>query len=69
MPTALSWVSLTAWFDRKAQEDKMTSERYARYRAKVYIVGIDVQRQEMPASSLRMTRAWPMREFVAESGR
>ncbi len=51
-PTALSWVSLTAWFDRKAQEDEMTAARYAPYRAKVYIVGIDAQRQQMLPNEL-----------------
>ncbi len=50
--TTVSWVSLTAWFDRKAQEDGMTSTRYAPYRAMVYIVGIDVQRQGMLASDV-----------------
>jgi len=50
--TALSWVSLIARFDRKAQEDEMTAARYARYRAKVYIVGIDAQRQQMLPNEL-----------------
>ena len=50
--TTVSWVSLIARFDRKAQEDEMTAARYAPYRAMVYIVGIDVQRQEMLPNEL-----------------
>ncbi len=41
------WVSLAAYFPLDAQRDEMTKARYATYRTKVYIAGVDVQRQEM----------------------
>ncbi len=46
----LSWVTLGAWFPAGAQRNEMTKAGYAPYRAKVYVVGMDVQRQEVTAS-------------------
>lgn len=44
------WVSVGAYFDIKAQRDLMTQAKYAPYRARVYFVGVDIERQEMLAS-------------------
>lgn len=49
-PVEVSWISLAAWFPREAQKRAMTANRYEGYRARVYVVGLDVQRQEMTAS-------------------
>ena len=49
-PVEVSWISLASWFPREAQKRAMTANRYEGYRARVYVVGLDVQRQEMTAS-------------------
>jgi len=46
-PVERSWVTVAAYFPIEAQLRAMTEAGYAPYRAKVYIVGADVQRQEM----------------------
>jgi len=46
----ITWVTVANYFDRKAQQDEMTSGHYAPYRSKVYIVGVDAQRQEVLAN-------------------
>ncbi len=48
-PVECSWVSGAVYFPRAAQTREMTSVGYEGYRAKVYVVGVDVQRQEMAA--------------------
>jgi len=45
-----SWVTVAAYFPLQAQQAEMTKAGYAAYRAKPYVAGIDVQRQEMTAS-------------------
>jgi hypothetical protein len=49
-PVERSWVSGGVWFPRAAQRREMTDNRYEGYRAQVYVVGVDVQRQAMTAS-------------------
>jgi hypothetical protein len=49
-PTELSWVTVAGYFPLEAQQRDMTKAGYAGYRAKVYVVGLDVERQEMTAS-------------------
>ncbi len=46
-PTETAWVSVATYFNKKAQYDEMVKAKYALYRAKVYVVGLDVERQEM----------------------
>ena len=46
----MPWVSVASYYSYKAQRDAMSRAKYAPYRSKVYIVGLDVQRQEMLAS-------------------
>ena len=45
----LPWVTVAAYFDRAAQQDAMTKAGYATYLSKIYIAGVDVQRQELLA--------------------
>jgi len=40
-----SWVSLAAYFPREAQKREMTAAGYPAWRARVFVVGVDVQRQ------------------------
>jgi hypothetical protein len=49
-PVELSWVSIAGWFSLDGQQSEMTKANYAAYRSKPYLVGVDVQRQEMQAS-------------------
>lgn len=49
-PSELSWVSVGAYFPLEAEQRDMIKAGYAGHRAKVYLVGVDVQRQEMTAS-------------------
>lgn len=49
-PTEFPWVTIAAYFDKKAQQYEMTNAGYAPYRSKVYLVGVDAQRQELLAS-------------------
>ncbi len=49
-PTELAWVTVAAYYPLEAQQKEMTAAGYATYRAKVHVVGVDVQRQEMLAS-------------------
>lgn len=49
-PEELSWVTVGAYFPARAQRAEMTQAQYAGYLSQVYIVGADVQRQEMTAS-------------------
>lgn len=46
-PVELSWVTVAAYYPKEAQLREMTNAGYAPYRAKVYVVGVDVQRQEV----------------------
>lgn len=46
----LAWVSVAAYFDKKAQYQEMVSAKYAPYRTKVYVAGLDVERQEKLAT-------------------
>jgi hypothetical protein len=49
-PVELSWVSVGAYFPLDTQQREMTKAGYAGHRAKVYLVGVDMQRQELTAS-------------------
>jgi hypothetical protein len=49
-PTEVAWVSLAGYWDRDAQRGEMTKNGYAAYRAKVYVSGIEVERQELLAT-------------------
>jgi len=40
-----SWVSLAAYFPKEAQKREMTAAGYPAWRARVFVVGVDVQRQ------------------------
>lgn len=48
--TETPWVTLATWFPVDAQREEMIRNGYAAYRARVYVVGLDVQRQEMLSS-------------------
>ena len=48
--TEFPWLSIAAYWDRQAQRAEMTAAKYAAYRTKVYVAGVDAQRQEMLAS-------------------
>jgi hypothetical protein len=43
----VAWVSVAAYFNKKAQYDEMIKAGYAPYRSKAYVVGTEVQRQEV----------------------
>lgn len=43
----VAWVTVAAYFDKKAQYDEMIRAGYAPYRSKAYVVGVDAQRQEV----------------------
>lgn len=45
--TEVAWVTVAAYFDKKAQYTEMINAGYVPYRSKAYVVGLDVQRQEM----------------------
>lgn len=47
----LAWVSVGAYFDKKAQYQDMVNAKYAPYRSKVYVVGVDVERKERLANT------------------
>jgi hypothetical protein len=49
-PTELSWITVAGYFPLEAEQLEMANAGYAGYRAKPYVVGLDVQRQEMTAS-------------------
>lgn len=44
------WVSVAVYFDKLAQAAEMEKARYASYRRKVYVAGVDMQRQEVQAN-------------------
>jgi hypothetical protein len=46
-PVEQPWVTIGAHFDRQAQFKEMDKAGYAGYRARVYLAGVDVRRQEM----------------------
>lgn len=46
-PTEAAWVSIAAYFDREGQRKEMEAKKYAGDRSRVYIAGVEVQRQEM----------------------
>lgn len=48
-PVEKPWVTVATYFDRKAQQDALVSAGYPQYRARVYVTGVDVQRQELRA--------------------
>ena len=45
--TQVAWVTGGAYFNKKAQYDEMINAGYAPYRSNAYVVGLDVQRQEV----------------------
>ena len=49
-PVELSWVTVAGYFPLEEQQLEMANAGYAGYRAKPYVVSVDVQRQEMTAS-------------------
>jgi hypothetical protein len=49
-PVETPWVTVAAYFDPKAQKAEMTAAGYPGYRSSVYVVGMDVQRQEILAN-------------------
>lgn len=50
-PVEVSWVTLASYFPREAQRNEMINEGgYAGYLSKAYVVGTDVERQEMLAN-------------------
>jgi len=49
-PEERSWVSGAVYFPQDAQTREMIAHGYAGYLAKVYVVGVDAQRQEMTAN-------------------
>ncbi len=49
-PVEAAWVSVAGYFDREAQQKEMSKNGYAPYRSKVYLAGVDLQRQEMLSS-------------------
>lgn len=49
-PAEMSWVTIGSFFPREAQQNEMIKAGYAGYRAKVYVAGVDVQRQQMLAN-------------------
>jgi hypothetical protein len=46
-PSEVVWVTVGAYFNKKAQYDEMIQAGYVPFRSKAYVVGVDVQRQEM----------------------
>ncbi|MFQ6672869.1 MAG: hypothetical protein ACE5KY_06175, partial [Candidatus Tectimicrobiota bacterium] len=46
----VAWVTVAAYFNKKAQYNEMIKAGYAPYRSKAYIVGLDVQRKEVLSS-------------------
>ena len=49
-PIELSWVTVGAYFPSHAQEEAMLAAEYAKYRARAFVVGVDLQRQELTSS-------------------
>ena len=49
-PGELSWVTVGGYFPLEAEQREMINAGYAGYRAKPYVVAVDVQRQEMTAN-------------------
>jgi hypothetical protein len=49
-PTEVAWASIAAYWPKDAQRTEMTQKGYAAYRSKVYVSGIEVERQELLAS-------------------
>lgn len=49
-PRALSWVSVAAYFPLDKQQQDMKAAGYSADKQRVYIAGVDVQRQELLAS-------------------
>ncbi len=43
----LSWVTVAAYYPREALRNLMTEAKYVSYRAQVFVVSVDAQRQEM----------------------
>lgn len=43
----VAWVTVAAYFNKKAQYNEMIKAGYVPYRSKAYVVGLDVQRQEV----------------------
>jgi hypothetical protein len=71
-PAELAWVTVAAYYPLEAQQKEMTAAGYATYRAKVHVVGVDVQRQEMLSSGefsewadVRPGKAIPRLELAA----
>jgi len=68
--TEVAWVCIAAYFDTKAQRNEMTKALYAPYLANPYVVGLDVERQEVLAggewsdwASVEPTKAMPKLEL------
>ncbi len=45
-----TWVTVAAYYDTRAQYNEMVAAKYALYRARPYVVGVDLQRQEMQSN-------------------
>lgn len=45
-PVETVWASVAVYFDKKAQYSEMIAAGYAPYRARAYVVGLEVERQE-----------------------
>lgn len=50
VPVEAAWVSVAGYFDREAQQKEMSKGGYAPYRSKVYLAGVDLQRQEVQSN-------------------
>lgn len=46
-PVALSWVTVAAYFDKQNQQAMMHQAKYSVGRSRVYVAGVDVERQEL----------------------
>lgn len=46
-PVETAWVTVAAYYNKKAQFQEMIKAHYAPFRARAYVVGLDVQRQVM----------------------
>lgn len=57
------WVTVAAHFPRKAQYQEMINAGYAPYRARVYVAGVEVRRQEMLSNG-----EWSPWEVISTTG-
>lgn len=45
-PVEMVWASVAVYFDRQAQQNELVRAGYATHRQRVYLVGVDLERQE-----------------------